>query len=150
MERYGLWTEEPSSILERAKDFHGHIGPFLVIGVRAGLAGLRELQTTKESEDLSATALLTYSVPYSCMLDGIQVATGCTIGNKRLRFENSSNFIISFENTAGRVVAVSILAKALDEFRGRLPRGIASKEVERLAYKAASMAEEELFAIDVQ
>lgn len=150
MERYGFWTEEPASILERAKDFHGHIGPFLVIGVRAGLAGLRELQTTKESEDLSATALLTYSVPYSCMLDGIQVATGCTIGNKRLRFENSSNFMISFENTGGKVVTVSVLAKALDEFRGPLLRGIASEEVERLAYKATSMAEEELFAIDVQ
>lgn len=30
-------------ILKRAAEFHGHLGPFLVIGVRMGLIGLREL-----------------------------------------------------------------------------------------------------------
>jgi len=134
--------------LERAKDLHGHLGPFLVIGVRAGLIGLKELQTRKENGDLSATASLTYSVPYSCILDGVQVTTGCTIGNKRLRFENSSNFAISFENARGGMVTVSILPKALDELRQKLGKDVPSEEVEKLAYAVASMAEGELFAVD--
>jgi len=111
-EHLALSTEDFACLLEKAGDFHGHLGPFLVVGVRAGLRGLRELQARKENLDVSAKARLTYSVPYSCILDGIQVATGCTIGNTRLTYEDSSNPMILFRNKAGRAVAVSILPEA--------------------------------------
>lgn len=144
MERLAFHTKDFASLLEKAKDLHGHLGPFLVVGVRAGLRGLRELQTRKENLDISAMVLLSYSVPYSCVLDGIQVATGCTVGNQRLRFENSSNLMIQFRNKAGRAVAISILPEAVDELMRELVKEDSSEEV---AYKAASLAEQELFTV---
>jgi formylmethanofuran dehydrogenase subunit E len=139
-----LRTEDSASLLEKARDFHGHLGPFLVIGVRAGLKGLRELQTRKENLDLSAKVRLTCSVPYSCILDGIQVATGCTIGNRRLTYENSSDLTILFQNRAGRAVTVSILPEAVDELMRQLAKDAPAEEA---AHKAAAMPEEELFAV---
>lgn len=143
-EHLALSTEDFACLLEKAGDFHGHLGPFLVVGVRAGLRGLRELQARKENLDVSAKARLTYSVPYSCILDGIQVATGCTIGNTRLTYEDSSNPMILFRNKAGRAVAVSILPEAIDELMRQLAKDASSDEA---AYKAAAMADEELFKV---
>jgi len=54
-----------NNIIEKAVDFHGHLGPFLVIGVRIGLIGLRELGLKKSTETPHVTALLEYSVPFS-------------------------------------------------------------------------------------
>jgi len=82
---------ELMSIVERAAEFHGHLGPFLVIGVRIGLIGLRELKIKKKNENLRVTAMLRNSVPFSCIIDGIQVATKCTIGNQHHRRDPSSN-----------------------------------------------------------
>jgi len=139
-----LSTEDLASLLEKARDLHGHLGPFLVVGIRAGLRGLRELQTRKENLDVSAKAWLTCSVPYSCILDGIQVATGCTIGNRRLTYENSPNPMILFQNRAGRAVTVSILPEAIDELMRQLAKDAPAEEA---AHKAAAMAEEELFEV---
>jgi len=146
--RAGIQTHEMPPILELARYLHGHMGPFLVIGVRAGLAGLRELQTRREDREVSATAHLTYSVPYSCILDGIQIATGCTIGNKRLRFQDSPSLMISFQNKQARTVTVSINAKVIGEFKQQLLKGTFPEEAERLAHRAASIPERELFSID--
>lgn len=144
--RAGIETHEMPSILEMARYLHGHMGPFLVIGVRAGLAGLRVLQAVRADRDISATAHLTYSVP--CILDGIQIATGCRIGNKRLRFQDSPSLMISFENKQARTVTVSINAKVIDEFKQQLLKGTFPEAAERLAHRAASIPERELFSID--
>jgi formylmethanofuran dehydrogenase subunit E len=144
LEHLAFSTEDLACLLEKAKDFHGHLGPFLVVGVRVGLRGLRELQTRKENLDVSAKARLTYSVPYSCILDGIQVATGCTIGNRRLTYENSPNPMVLFQNRAGTAVTVSILPEAIDELIRQLAKDVPAEEA---AQKAAAMAEEELFKV---
>lgn len=140
-------AETIAAILEAAKDFHGHLGPFLAMGVRAGLIGLRELRTAKESTDLRVNALLEYSVPYSCVLDGLQVTTGCTIGNKRLTFENSPTFSISFTNSNGTMLTVSILKTALEDLEGELRRSTSCREVERLSFAVASKTESDLFVL---
>lgn len=134
-----------ASLMEKARDIHGHLGPFLVVGVRAGLRGLKELQTGKENRDISATVLLRYSVPYSCVLDGIQVATGCTIGNRRLRFEDSSNLLIRFQNKTKKAVTISILPEAIGWLEDEL---VKEDSTEAVAYKAVSIPEEELFTVE--
>jgi len=136
-------TEDLACLLEKARDFHGHLGPFLVLGLRAGLRGLRELQTRKESLDVSAKVRLKYTVPYSCILDGVQVATGCTIGNRRLTYENSPNPMILFQNRTGRTVAISIVQETIELMR-QLTKDAPAEEA---AYKAAAMTEEELFKV---
>jgi len=147
---YDSLDQDLPPILRKAVDFHGHSGPFLVVGVRAGIIALRELQTSKENKSLQAVASLVYSVPYSCILDGIQLSTGCTIGNKRLRFEESPTFSITIEDPGNRKVTVSIPSKAVDELKRKLAKDLPTKDLERLAHEVASMVEEELFLIDRQ
>jgi formylmethanofuran dehydrogenase subunit E len=134
------------ALLEKAKDLHGHLGPFLVLGLRAGLRGLKELQTRKENRCISASVLLRYLVPYSCALDGIQMATGCTIGNKRLRFENSSNLVIKLRNKSERAVTISILPEVVSWLEEEI---VDEASTEAVAHKVASMPEEELFTIEL-
>jgi len=136
------------ALLGEAENFHGHFGPFLVIGVRAGLIGLTKLKIEKGNPKLSVTAMLKNSIPYSCIIDGVQVATGCTIGNKRLRLEDSSNISIRFKNNNGKQVEIEVNSAALDELIERLSAlNVEAKEVRRLGYTIASMSEHELFRV---
>jgi len=99
---------------------------------------------------LRAVASLVHSVPYSCIIDGVQLSTGCTIGNKRLRFEESPTFSIMLEDPGNGKVTVSIPSKVVDELRRKLEKDLPTKDLERLAHEVASRAEEELFLIDRQ
>jgi len=52
--------------------------------------------------------------------------------------------LIPFQNRAGRAVTVSILPEAIDELMRQLAKDAPAEEA---AYKAAAMAEEELFKV---
>jgi len=135
-------------IMKKAADFHGHLGPFLVMGVRMGLIGVRELGMKGNDEKLRVTAMLRNSVPFSCVIDGIQVATKCTIGNKKLRLRNSSGIAAKFELQKGGQVTVGVDLTAFNALKKKLlTENVSPEEVWQLAQLAASMPEEELFII---
>jgi formylmethanofuran dehydrogenase subunit E len=134
--------EKLNSILKKAEEFHGHLGPFLVLGVRMGLVGVRELGAKENAEKLHVTVMLKYSVPFSCVIDGIQVATKCTIGNKKLRVKNSSGIAAKFELN-GEHATLTVNPATFN----KLLENVSKKELRELALLVASMHEEELFII---
>lgn len=137
-------------IIKKAEDFHGHLGPFLVIGVRMSLAGIRELDLKKSENGLQVTAMLRNHTPFSCVLDGIQVVTKCTMGNKRLRLENDSSQVAArFElQNRGKEVNILVNPATFEELKTQLLAEEASpEEVRKLARVVASMPEEKLFII---
>ena len=135
-------------ILNRAEEFHGHLGPFLVLGVRMGLIGVRELEAKGNQEKLRVTAMLRNSVPFSCVIDGIQVATKCTIGNKKLRLRSSSGIAAKFKLQRGEQVTVTVNSASFDKLKRKLlAENVPLEEVRQLAQIVASMPEEELFII---
>ena len=139
------------TILKEAEGFHGHLGPFLVIGVRAGLIGLMKLGIEKGDQQMSATAMLKNSIPFSCILDGVQIATGCTVGNKRLKLQDSSSVTIRFENKNGKQVEIEVNSTTLDRLMERLSaKDVGSEEVRRLGYIMASVGEHELFRVKLE
>jgi formylmethanofuran dehydrogenase subunit E len=141
-------TEKLDAILKKAEEFHGHLGPFVTLGVRMGLIGLRELRVKRNEKKLRATAMLEYSVPFSCVIDGIQVATKCTIGNKKLRLRSSSGITARFELQRGEQVTVAVNPAAFEELKNEfLVENVPPEEVRKLAQLVASMPEEELFII---
>jgi len=135
------------SILEKAAEFHGHLGPFLVIGVRMGLIGLRELGIEKNDGNLRIRAMLKDSVPFSCTIDGIQVATNCTIGNRKLRFIDSPGIAAEFELPGSNVAVAVNLATFNRLKRELLSKNVSPEDTQKLAWKVASMPEKELFII---
>ncbi|AFK22423.1 FmdE family protein [Pyrococcus sp. ST04] len=72
-------------ILEYAREFHGHICPYLALGIKASIIAMEELNV--ERLDYSGSvdeSILAIVETNSCFADGVQVTTGCTLGNNSL------------------------------------------------------------------
>ncbi len=137
------------NILKKAAEFHGHLGPFLVIGVRMGLIGVRELKAKENDNELRVTAMLKYSVPFSCVIDGIQMATKCTVGNQKLKLIDSSGITGEFELQQREKVTVTVNPITFNRLKtSLLSNNCSQEETQKLAHMIASMPEEELFTIE--
>ncbi|MFP3985882.1 MAG: formylmethanofuran dehydrogenase subunit E family protein [Candidatus Bathyarchaeia archaeon] len=136
------------ALLDEAEKFHGHLGPFLVIGVRMGSIGLNRLNI-KEGEPLAVNALLPLHVPFSCIIDGLQVSTKCTVGNQKLSIKNSRRIQAEFERkNNGRKVSVALNLLMFERLKTQLlQEALPDKEVRKLAWKIAAVSEEELFIV---
>lgn len=66
------------------RSFHGHVGPYVVAGFRLGRAALSRLGANKYFR-IKAEVWCPDQPPPSCALDGIQLATGCTLGKQNIR-----------------------------------------------------------------
>jgi len=150
-ETNAMQKEEQENIetwVKTATDFHGHLGPFLVVGVRMGLIGLRELHANRGDLTLHALATLERAVPFSCTIDGIQVITQCTVGNGRLQIENVKNKIAAtFQLDKKKEATVTLKPAKFEELKNVLPKKAHSYKNVQLARKIASLPEGELFFI---
>lgn len=73
----------PRVSLAAACRFHGHLGPWLVLGLRAGEYAARKLKASPF--EIKATVWCGPRPPFSCFLDGVQLGSGCTMGKANLR-----------------------------------------------------------------
>jgi formylmethanofuran dehydrogenase subunit E len=69
---------------ELLTDFHGHLGPYVVAGCRAGRYALKKLGADPHF-GIEAEVCCPDCPPVSCFLDGVQFATGCTLGKRNIR-----------------------------------------------------------------
>jgi formylmethanofuran dehydrogenase subunit E len=134
-------------LLEEAGTFHSHLGPFLVLGLKAGLLALRKLGAERGDAQLHAQVQLPYRVPISCLLDGIQFSTGCTVGNKRLSFKDSINIRLTFTKN-GKNLELTLKQTQL-WFLSSLFHGeqLSQRELSDLVHQTAIMNENELFLL---
>lgn len=73
------------AILETSAVRHTHLCPRQVLGVRIALAGGAALGLELPRRDKHLLIILETD---GCFADGIEVATGCTVGNRTLRIED--------------------------------------------------------------
>ncbi|AGK60448.1 Formylmethanofuran dehydrogenase subunit E [Archaeoglobus sulfaticallidus PM70-1] len=72
-------------LIETAKQFHGHICPFLVLGIKASVIALNKLGIDRaEYKESVGEEILAIVECNNCFADGVQIATGCTFGNNSL------------------------------------------------------------------
>lgn len=141
-------SSELMSILEKAAEFHGHLGPFLAIGVRMGRIGLDRVGVAK-SKSLVVTASLPLRVPFSCIIDGLQITTKCTTGNQKLSLIDSAEIQAKFERKDNGKETVVVLNQSMfEELKTQLLSPVLlDEEVRELAWKIAVIPENELFSI---
>ena len=77
-----------NDMVERGIKLHGHAGPYLNLGIRMGLLALERLEA-KGYFDLTAEVELEYRTPMSCLIDGLQISTGCTLGKGNIKVKNN-------------------------------------------------------------
>ena len=92
--------------LTRAAEFHTHLGPYLVIGLRMGRVVARELGS--EPFSYRIVARTGKRPPYSCLVDGLQMATPCTTGNGCLEVDDEKTMSIEAKANDGRLVIVAL------------------------------------------
>jgi len=87
---------EPSEeFLLKAIEFHGHLGPYLVLGLKAGLFANqifgREPMRTEAFIQTKTTP------PQSCFADGVQFSTGCTLGKGNISLTEGEGLLVTFK-----------------------------------------------------
>ena len=93
------------SILERAAEFHGHLGPYLVLGMKMGLLAKNKLNATPF--EIKAEIHTERKTPRSCILDGIQFTSGCTLGKGNIDVvESDEIFGIFFKGESKFVIRI--------------------------------------------
>ena len=83
--------------LKEAEEFHGHLGPYLVLGILAGELALKKL-ACKKYFGLEVKVRGANKRPKSCLIDGLQLSTGATYGKGNIKKLNSAIIKINFLN----------------------------------------------------
>lgn len=89
-------------ILDEASTFHGHLGPFLALGVKAGLRAL-EVFGYDPCGVRAEVIVPRMETPYTCFADGIQYVTGCTLGRGNIRIREGSFLEVVFSRGSRRL-----------------------------------------------
>jgi formylmethanofuran dehydrogenase subunit E len=87
--------------LEKAVEFHGHLGPYLVLGLLAGGLALKKLRCRRYF-GLSVKIWGANRKPESCLIDGLQLSTGATYGKGNICRYNGRRLRISARNLKNR------------------------------------------------
>lgn len=137
------------SLLRKAEEFHGHLGPFLVMGVRMGQICLEAFEREEHRNSLHVSLKVPFKVPYSCVVDGIQITTKCTVGNQKLKLKNAEEIEAKFEDSnSGRSIIVTPRPSILPMLKERVVgKNLSDEETRKLALNIASMPDKDLFIV---
>ena len=113
--------------LKEAVNFHGHLGPYLVVGLLAGEAVLKILACRK----YFGLKVLVYGAtekPKSCFIDGLQLSTGATYGKGNIKKLKAGELSVKFVNLENKR---NITLKLKDNLINKLESTSTHKECER-------------------
>ena len=100
--------------LKDAGTFHGHLGPYLTIGYMAGVFASEKLEQKTEF-DLEAWVMVPRKTPYTCIVDGVQCSSKCTLGKGNIHVIDSPKFEIKFKNKkTGKEIRLKIKREVLE------------------------------------
>ena len=85
-----------TNLLQRSAARHSHLCPRQVLGVRIGLAGAATLGIELPRADKRLLVILETD---GCFADGIEIATGCSVGHRTLRVVDYGKIAATFIDT---------------------------------------------------
>ena len=131
------------TLLEQSASRHSHLCPRQVLGVRMGLAGGAALRLDLPRSDKRLLVILETD---GCFADGVEVATGCTVGHRTLRVEDYGKIAATFVDVkTGRAVRLAPRADVRQRARTYAPAMRRRYFSQLEGYQR--MPDEELFAI---
>jgi formylmethanofuran dehydrogenase subunit E len=127
--------------------YHGHVGPWNVLGWRIGQAALREMKSEWGKHELEVVCCVPPRTPFTCLVDGLSVGTGNSMGRLDLRLAEVLVYQESF-------VAVRRKDRNGDVLEFRPEQGYLesildepAEKLEALCQECARMPEERLFTV---
>jgi len=82
--------------------FHGHSCPDVALGLRVA-----EAATARLGRHAAGNELVAVSAVADCSADAIQLVTGCTVGGRNLRIENTRIKAYTFRRSDGAEVRIT-------------------------------------------
>ena len=83
--------------LRELKRFHGHLGPYAVVGFRMGM-----IARSRYPDKIFSTAYSGTKRPLSCMADGIQMSSCCTLGKGNITLNEAGKASADFTDNMFR------------------------------------------------
>ena len=113
-----------ANVLKQAARFHGHLGPWLVLGLHAGAYARKKLAASPF--ELNARVFCPAGTPYTCFVDGIQFSSGCTMGKGNISHYRAGGCRVEFtrKDRPGRV-RLAVRPEIWDELHSRPGKGMA-------------------------
>ncbi|NIP28111.1 MAG: hypothetical protein GWN55_11650 [Phycisphaerae bacterium] len=144
------WNEgqAPEDWWGAIKRMHGHVGPWNVLGWRIGQAALREFNTKWGRHDLDIICYIPMETPYSCMVDGLILATGNSIGRLDIHLAEVMSIDLIYvairrKDGTGPILILKPRPKYLKQIE-KCP----VYELEKLSKQCSAMKEGDLFQIE--
>ena len=125
-------TEQSDEFLQKAIEFHGHLGPYLVLGLRAGLYANQILG--KQPMKTKAFIKTHTSPPQSCFADGVQFSTGCTFGKRNISLTEGEGLQVTFEKNDQKLI-LKLREEVIEEIDSLPPQEEAWEELAKDLYK---------------
>lgn len=106
--------------LKLAKSFHGHLGPFLALGMVMGSHALAALKARKHF-GVHVIVHCSPKPPMSCIVDGLQLSTGATYGKRNIDLVPSEQIMVEVCNTdTGERLCMMVKESAVERMQGWL------------------------------
>lgn len=99
--------------LKKIEDFHGHLGPYVILGYKMGQISNQILG--KNPFEKKAVVFTFDQPPHSCIIDGIQLSSGCTLGKKNIKIYKKENLKVIFSNKNGKQVEIILKSNIINE-----------------------------------
>ncbi|HPS92166.1 MAG TPA: formylmethanofuran dehydrogenase subunit E family protein [Methanothrix sp.] len=80
--------------IEDLAAFHGHLGPYIVLGFRMGRYVRQNF--CSDPFQMNAVVFCKGVPPQSCLADGIQIGSGCTLGKRNIDIVPSDDIRCQF------------------------------------------------------
>jgi len=132
----------PALLAESGRQ-HGHLCPGQVLGVRMAILGCERLGIL---DPKISKRLITFVETDRCGTDAVQTVTGCTLGNRTLKFIDYGKLAATFLDTrSGRAVRVCAREDAREAALRFETGGVSRHEAQLQAYK--TLPDPELFTV---
>ncbi|KYC52673.1 MAG: FmdE, Molybdenum formylmethanofuran dehydrogenase operon [Candidatus Methanofastidiosum methylothiophilum] len=128
-------------LCKRLAEFHGHLGPYLVLGAKMGLYAKKTLSSSPF--EISAEITMPLKPPLSCTIDGIQFTSGATTGKANLRVSDGLPIKVLFYKDKEGIVLIP-KEGIIEKIRSQVEHG----DLEMLAEQIMKKDYSELFEVE--
>jgi formylmethanofuran dehydrogenase subunit E len=144
-----------------AFEFHGHVCPFMPIGYRMGKLAMEHLGVDREKDHgFHVLTELGEGHPQTCMIDGVQAATGATYGKVLMSKLFYGKLAATFYHPSKGAVRFALKPEFLDEMgkfeffsyrkRGIEPSGIPEPVTQEVIKWVFSLPDDQVFIIEAK
>lgn len=117
--RYGM-SEWRAAVL--TNELHGHLGIYALLGVKMGVLALEQFAVG--DQELQVISYAGHQPPLSCLNDGLQVATGATLGHGTIRISDHRHTTPEALFAKGRrSVRISLKGSVTEQIISDIARG---------------------------